>query len=157
MGLIINRPADSISFESLLVELGVVDPDIDDPTLIGNLDTPVLVGGPVKTDRGFVLHSADYEGDDSTLTIDRGLCLTSTVDILKAMAEGAGPRRALLALGYAGWAPGQLETEIQANGWLSCPADADLVFDDELDLKYERALSKLGVDPSYLVSYTGHA
>jgi putative transcriptional regulator len=117
----------------------------------------VHVGGPVETGRGFVLHSADYFVADSTLSIDGEVSLTATVDILKAIASGKGPSRAMLALGYAGWRPGQLEDEIQANGWLHCPCDLDLLFDRNVDQKYERALSKIGVDPSHLVAEAGHA
>jgi putative transcriptional regulator len=153
MGLIINQRADDISFENLLRELDV----LDKADAIKVPDISVLIGGPVETGRGFVLHSGDYESDGSTLKVDTVVRLTNTVDILKAMALGNGPRRALLALGYAGWAPGQLEGEIQANGWLSCPADSDLVFGEDLDLKYDMALSKIGVDPSHLVSYAGRA
>ena len=115
----------------------------------------VHVGGPVETGRGFVLHSSDYYAAESTLPIDDGVSLTATVDILKAIAGGKGPDRAILALGYAGWRPGQLESEIAANGWLHCPADVDLLFDRDLDQKYERALSKIGIDPSHLVSEAG--
>jgi putative transcriptional regulator len=121
------------------------------------LTMPVHVGGPVETGRGFVLHTADYFSTDSTLAIDDGICLTATIDILRAIATGAGPGRKILALGYAGWAPGQLESEIQANGWLHCTADADLVFDADLDAKYARALAKIGIDPSHLVADAGHA
>ena len=85
-------------------------------------DVKVLKGGPVETGRGFVLHSADFFIENSTLPIDEGICLTATLDILKAIARGNGPESAILALGYAGWAPGQLENEIQQNGWLHCPA-----------------------------------
>ena len=98
------------------------------------------------TGRGFVLHTSDYFATDSTLLIDSGVCLTATIDILKAIASGGGPNRSILALGYAGWAAGQLESEIQGNGWLSCPADADLIFDPDIDNKYRRALAKLGID-----------
>jgi putative transcriptional regulator len=111
----------------------------------------------VETGHGFVLHSADYSTGKSTVEIDRTIRLTNTVDILRALARGRGPSRSIVALGYAGWAPGQLEGEIQANGWLSCQADPELVFDENLELKYDRALSKLGVDPSHLVSYAGRA
>ena len=104
-----------------------------------------------------MLHSADYFVDDSTLPIEGGVCLTATIDILKAIAAGSGPNRAILALGYAGWSPGQLESEIQANGWLNCPADPDLIFDPDLEAKYSRALAKIGIDPSHLVSDAGHA
>ena len=117
----------------------------------------IHVGGPVETSRGFVLHSSDYFANDSTLAIEDGVCLTATIDILKAIAVGQGPNRAILALGYAGWSPGQLESEIQANGWLNCPPDMDLIFDPDLDAKYMRALAKIGIDPSHLVSDAGHA
>ena len=115
------------------------------------------VGGPVETGRGFVLHSSDYVSVDSTLRIGDSFCLTATVEILKAMARNKGPRRSILALGYAGWSAGQLEREIQANGWLNCPADADLVFDTELEDKYDGALSRIGVNRAHLVNDAGHA
>jgi putative transcriptional regulator len=114
-------------------------------------------GGPVESGRGFVLHTTDYFSDDSTLAIDDSISLTATIDILRAIATGRGPDRSLLALGYAGWAPGQLEHEIQSNGWLICPADTDLVFDPAIENKYDRAMAKLGVHPSFLVSDAGHA
>jgi putative transcriptional regulator len=155
MGLIINQRAPHISFSELLEQLsidggnGAAKPNLD--------DIDVHVGGPVETGRGFVLHSSDYYVADSTLPIDEGVSLTATIDILKAIAGGKGPGKAILALGYAGWRPGQLESEIQANGWLHCPADLDLLFDRDLDQKYERAMSKIGIDPSHLVSEAGHA
>ena len=117
----------------------------------------VHCGGPVETSRGFVLHSSDYFAADSTLPINESMCLTATVDILRAIAKGSGPDKAILALGYAGWAPGQLEHEIQSNGWLNCPADYDIVFDGDLENKYARALEVLGVHPSHLVGISGHA
>jgi putative transcriptional regulator len=117
----------------------------------------VLRGGPVETGRGFVLHSSDFFIENSTLPIDEAICLTATVDILKAIARGDGPLSAVLALGYAGWAPGQLETEIQSNGWLHCTADPDLVFGTDTDAKYERALKKIGIHPGMLSSDSGHA
>ena len=157
MGLIINQRADNVSFAKLLTELGVLDRGAEDTVPADLLTMAVQVGGPVDSGRGYVLHSSDYCSGSSTLAINKGVCLTNTIDILKAMARGSGPGHAMLALGYAGWGPGQLESEIQANGWLSCPADADLVFDRDLDLKYDRALSTLGVDPCHLVNYTGHA
>jgi putative transcriptional regulator len=156
MGLIINQKAPHISFRELLGQLNIStrDPKRLDGDLI---DISVHVGGPVETGRGFVLHSSDYYAADSTLAIDDSVSLTATVDILKAIAAGRGPGRAILALGYAGWRAGQLESEISANGWLHCPADAELLFDCALDQKYERALSKIGIDPSHLVSVAGHA
>ncbi len=158
MGLIINQRASHISFPDLLERLGIVtsangDAGVDED--VGRMS--IHVGGPVETGRGFVLHSSDYYADDSTLPIEDGVCLTATIDILKAIAAGNGPNRAILALGYAGWSPGQLESEIHANGWLSCQADLDLIFDLDVEEKYERALSKLGIDPIHLVNAAGHA
>ncbi len=157
MGLIINQRAQNVSFAHLLRELGVLKEGADDEVPAHVLDTSVQIGGPVETGHGFVLHTPDYSSGSSTLSIDNAVRLTNTVDILKSIARGKGPDRAIVALGYAGWAPGQLEGEIQANGWLSCPSDPDIVFDANLELKYDRALSKLGVDPSHLVSYAGRA
>jgi putative transcriptional regulator len=157
MGLIINQRAQNVSFANLLRELGVLEQDAEEEVPAHLLDMSVQIGGPVETGHGFVLHSPDYSSKGSTLEIDRTVRLTNTVDVLRSMARGKGPNRALVALGYAGWSPGQLDSEIQANGWLSCPADPDLVFDQNLELKYERALSKLGVDPSHLVGYAGRA
>src|SRR5436190_1131184 len=114
-------------------------------------------GGPVDTGRGFVLHSSDFFIKDATLNIDDDICLTATVDILKAIANGAGPKHAILALGYAGWAPGQLENEIQHNGWLHCDADPDLIFGRDVEEKYLRALRKIGIDPGMLSNEAGHA
>ena len=156
MGLIINQRASHISFSELLKQLSIT-PGAADDVEIELADMDVHVGGPVETGRGFVLHSADYYAADSTLPIDEGVSLTATVDILKAIAGGKGPDRAILALGYAGWRAGQLESEIAANGWLHCSADAGLLFDRDLEQKYERALSKIGIDPSHLVSDAGHA
>ncbi|ABS67836.1 YqgE/AlgH family protein [Xanthobacter versatilis] len=157
MGIVVNQPASHIDFTDLLVQLDVIPSSerILLPKSAGAVK--VLRGGPVETGRGFVLHSADYFVENSTLPIDDGICLTATLDILKAIAGGRGPRSAVLALGYAGWAPGQLETEIQANGWLNCPADSDLIFGEGVDTKYNHALRKLGVDPGMLSSEAGHA
>ncbi|MBA2125827.1 YqgE/AlgH family protein [Hyphomicrobium methylovorum] len=157
MGLIINQRAEHISAPDLLERLGISARNRDDEITSEALELSIQVGGPVETGRGFVLHSADYFSEDSTLTIEKDVCLTATIDILKAIAQGNGPARALLALGYAGWSPGQLETEIQSNGWLHCPADPDLIFDEDLDNKYSRALAKIGIDLSHLVSDAGHA
>ncbi len=157
MGIVINQPAPHIDFGDLLVQLEVI-PDnklIELPLRAG--EVKVLKGGPVETGRGFVLHSADFFIENSTLPIDNGICLTATLDILKAIARGQGPESAVLALGYAGWAPGQLESEIHANGWLNCDADPELVFSTRAELKYESALRKIGVDPAKLSSDAGHA
>lgn len=157
MGLIINQRASHISFGELLKQLGIGGSGKGEDIEVETADMDVHVGGPVETGRGFVLHSSDYHAADSTLAIDDGVFLTATIDILKAIAGGKGPDRAMLALGYAGWRAGQLESEIQANGWLHCAADLDLLFDRDLELKYDRAMSKIGIDPSHLVSDAGHA
>src|SRR5215467_690464 len=148
MGIIVNQLAANVNFPDLLVQLEVIPAAdlIQLPQRAGTVK--VLKGGPVETGRGFVLHSADFFIENSTLPIDEGISLTATLDILKAIANGAGPASAVLALGYAGWAPGQLENEIQQNGWLNCPADSEIIFDTPSEAKYERCLRKLGVDPS---------
>ncbi len=157
MGLIINQRAPHISFPDLLERLGIVPSDTGDGLSNEKQSISIHVGGPVETGRGFVLHSSDYFADDSTLPIEDGVCLTATIDILKAIAAGEGPNKAILALGYAGWSPGQLESEIQANGWLNCPADLGLIFNPDVESKYTRAFAKIGIDPSHLVSDSGHA
>jgi putative transcriptional regulator len=156
MGLVINQRASHISFPDLLSKLNIV-PSTEQGISDCVRKMSIYVGGPVETGRGFVLHSSDYFVNDSTLPIEDGVCLTATIDILKAIASGHGPDRAILALGYAGWSPGQLESEIQANGWLNCPADPDLIFAPDIESKYARALAKIGIDPSHLVSDAGHA
>jgi putative transcriptional regulator len=157
MGIILNRPAGSIDFPELLVQLDIID-KVDQIVLPAHAESmKVMRGGPVETGRGFVLHSSDFFIQNATLPIDDGVCLTATLDILKAIAKGSGPQHAILALGYAGWAPGQLETEIQGNGWLHCPADADLIFGRDVEDKYERALQKLGVELAMLSNEAGHA
>jgi len=157
MGIVVNQPAANINFPDLLVQLEVIPATdlIQLPRRAGTVK--VLRGGPVETGRGFVLHSADFFIENSTLPIDDGICLTATLDILKAIARGDGPASALLALGYAGWAPGQLEMEIQENGWLHCPADPELIFGGDTEGKYEMALKKIGIDLGMLSSEAGHA
>ena len=157
MGIVVNHPAPNINFSDLLVKLDVI-PAADVIQLPTKADAiKVMRGGPVETERGFVLHSADFFIENSTLPIDDGICLTATLDVLKAIAKGDGPDSALLALGYAGWAPGQLETEIQENGWLHCAADPELIFGTDIERKYERALRKIGIDLAMLSSEAGHA
>jgi putative transcriptional regulator len=157
MGLIINHRADEIDFGELLVQLQIV-PERDAIRVSPRTDAVrVLRGGPVETGRGFVLHSDDYGANDSTVKIADKVCLTATIDILRAIAKGTGPAQAVLALGYAGWSSGQLESEILANGWLTCPADPDLIFATDDTLKYDRALAMLGVDKGMLSSEAGHA
>jgi putative transcriptional regulator len=157
MGIVVNQPAAHISFPDLLVKLDVI-PAADLITLPSRAGgVKVLKGGPVETERGFVLHSADFFIENSTLPIDRGICLTATLDILKAIARGNGPESAILALGYAGWAPGQLETEIHDNGWLHCAADPELLFGTDIEAKYAKAMGKIGIRPGMLSSEVGHA
>jgi putative transcriptional regulator len=157
MGIIVNQPASNITFPDLLVQLDVLGAAelIELPPRAGGVK--VLKGGPVETSRGFVLHSSDFFIENSTLPIDEGVCLTATLDILKAIARGDGPQSAVLALGYAGWAPGQLENEINQNGWLHGPADAELIFGQDNDSKYARAMRKIGIDLGMLSSEAGHA
>lgn len=157
MGIIVNKAAPDTRFPELLVQLEVIPADqaIRLPSQAEKIK--VLRGGPVETKRGFVLHSADFFLESATLPIDDGICLTATLDILRAIAVGTGPENAVLALGYAGWGAGQLEAEIQSNGWLHCEADRDLLFDDGLDTKYARALGKLGIDQAFLSKDAGHA
>ncbi|WP_375458770.1 YqgE/AlgH family protein [uncultured Enterovirga sp.] len=157
MGIVLNRPAADVSFSELLVQLDII-PEGDEIRLRPQTERmKVLMGGPVETSRGFVLHTPDFFLDQSTLAIDEEVCLTATVDILRAIARGDGPENAVLALGYAGWSPGQLESEIQANGWLNCPADSSLVFEASIELKYDLALRKIGIHPGMLSSEAGRA
>jgi len=149
MGIVINKLLASLTMDELLAHLKL------EPTRL-NRSPPVHFGGPVEPGRGFVLHTADYR-EDATLVVGGEFAVTATLDILRAIGNGAGPRRSLLALGYAGWAPGQLDAEMQANGWLSVPADSDLVFDNDFDAKWRRALAKLGVDLTMLSTDAGHA
>jgi putative transcriptional regulator len=157
MGIVINQKAAKVSFPDLLVQLEVIDAKeaIRLPTEVGAVQ--ILKGGPMETGRGFVLHSSDFNAGESTVAIDEGVCLTATLDILRAIAKGEGPHHAALALGYASWGPGQLENEIAHNGWLTGPVDPALIFDAEHDQKYSRALKALGVDPAFLSREAGHA
>ena len=150
MGIVINKPIPGLSFSKLMKQL-----EITINSEFG--DFPILFGGPVENSRGFVLHSSDYNSADATLSVSDNISLTATVDILTALAEGRGPKRAILALGYAGWGPGQVETEFQDNGWLHCDAAPALVFDLEPELKWRAALEHLGIDPTSLSANTGRA
>ena len=149
MGLVLNQTIDAITFPDLLQQLGI---EIEhQEQIIG-----IRCGGPVESGRGFVLHSSDYQ-QEGTLSVNSEICLTATVEILRDIATGQGPSRCMLALGYAGWGPGQLESEIQSNGWLHAAADNNLVFGEDLSNLWERALASLGVDPSMLSDDAGHA
>ncbi|MEX2454198.1 MAG: YqgE/AlgH family protein [Rhodospirillaceae bacterium] len=149
MGLVVNKVMENIHFPDLLEQLDLT------PAAPGH-DIRVHFGGPVETGRGFVLHSADYL-QDATMVIDDNIALTATTDVLKDIADGDGPRNSLLALGYAGWGPGQLDAEIRANGWLSVDADDGLVFNRDPETIWQSALAKMGIDVSMLSGDAGHA
>ena len=149
MGIVLNRPLERPSFADLLKQLEV-SPNPPARSI------ELTAGGPVDNARGFVLHTDDWSGDNS-MQVEPGLSLTASLDVLKAIAEGGGPRQGLLALGYAGWSPGQLDQELQANSWLVAPSDAALLFDPDHATKWRRAMAKLRIDPSLLSSVAGHA
>lgn len=149
MGLVVNRLVGAITFPDLLRQMNI------EPTELTE-EIRIHFGGPVESGRGFVLHSCDYLQEGS-LNVDGAVALTATVDILRDIAAGLGPRNRLMALGYAGWGPGQLDFEIQANGWLHTEANENLVFGEDLDSKWERAIQTLGVDISNLSDTAGHA
>ena len=150
MGLMINRPVAELSFANLMKQLNIKGGNIEHAP-------EVLFGGPVENGRGFVLHSAEYEVEDSTMAITDDVGMTATMDVLRDIAEGQGPERRLLCLGYSGWGPGQLEDEIQRNGWLICDADPAIIFDVPVVEKWEAAAKTLGFDPAMLSGEGGRA
>lgn len=150
MGLIVNKPTPEVDLSELMENLGIESED--EPS-----DVQVHFGGPVDNGRGFVLHSPDYGENSSTLQVTKDVGMTATLDILEDIASGRGPEKAILALGYSGWGPGQLENEFRANGWLVCDAGADVVFLDDPDSKWVAALKAMGVDAIALSSDAGHA
>ena len=149
MGLVVNKTIDSLAFPELLKQLDIGVHGIID-------DRPIYHGGPLDTGRGFILHSLDYQ-QDSTINITEGLGLTVTIDVLSDIAENRGPAQSLLALGYAGWGPNQLDDEIQQNAWLQSSADRELIFNLQNDKKWECAISSIGIDLSLLSAEMGHA
>jgi putative transcriptional regulator len=150
MGLIVNKPAPGVKMDDLLAQLSIPKGD-------GSRGVIVHFGGPVEHGRGFVLHSADYAQNESTLQVDPRFGMTATLDILQDMAAGAGPRQRIVALGYAGWGPGQLDSEIHRNGWLTCDATPEIVFAPDDSSKWTAALKSLGVDPLTLSATAGRA
>jgi putative transcriptional regulator len=150
MGLIINKPAPDLRFSDLLEQLDI-------KTNGNATDTHVHYGGPVEHGRGFVLHSCDYASVDSTLKVNDDFGMTATLDILEDISNGDGPESCLLALGYSGWGPGQLESEIQANGWLTSDATYELVFGTRHADLWQAALASLGIDPRMLSAEGGRA
>lgn len=150
MGLIVNKPAPDIRFSHLLEQLGF-------ETRPGVRDIRVHIGGPVENSRGFVLHTPDYRSEAGTLDVDDRFCMTATVDVLEDLAKGEGPDTSMLALGYSGWGPGQLESEIGQNGWLTCDPREEIVFGRANEHKWTAALKVLGIDPLLLSGKAGHA
>lgn len=149
MGLIVNKPAADVRLSDLLEQLDIEPAD--------GSDAGVHFGGPVEGTRGFVLHSGEYESSLQTMQVSPDFAMTATLDILEDIASGKGPERSLMMLGYAGWGPMQLESEIAANGWLTVDADPRLVFDTADRSKWSAALQALGVDPLALSGVAGHA
>lgn len=149
MGIIINKPQGNMHFADLLQQLDI-------PLSENTPSLTVMNGGPVESGRGFVLHDEDF-ALASTMSVESGVSLTSTVDVLRAVAHGHGPSRYLVALGYAGWQPGQLEEELQGNGWLTVPADPSLIFSTDIESKWDMALAKVGATPALLSAHVGRA
>ena len=149
MGLVVNRLVNELTFPQLLQQLEIETPGPDQ-------EIRIHFGGPVESGRGFVLHSVDYT-QSGTIIVDENVGLTATIDILRDIADGKGPRRSLLALGYAGWGPGQLDNEITQNAWLQVSADDALIFGIDVEGKWQRAITKLGIDPILLSGEAGHA
>jgi putative transcriptional regulator len=154
MGFVVNKPAPLTVFSDLLEKTELAGRLEDVPDDVMRL--PIRLGGPVETFRGFVLHSPDYPADDSSLVVGDDYVVSATLTVLTDIASGKGPAQRLIALGYAGWSPGQLESEILHNGWLHCEADASLVFEPDLDITHQRALARMGIDPRMLSSEAGH-
>lgn len=150
LGLVVNRRVGNVSQEDLFSQLDIeCAPDMN--------TSAIHYGGPVETGRGFVLHSTDWGVPNATLEVDDVVSMTATIDILQAIATGGGPRLSMIALGYAGWAGGQLESELRENGWLTCDADEEIVFGRNDDGKWIAALAKLGIDPMLLSASGGSA
>jgi len=150
MGLIVNKPFEGLSFRELVERLDV-------RVTANTPDQPILFGGPVGTGQGFVLHSSEFENGEATMPVTSEISLTATIDILRAIAEGRGPQKALFALGYAGWGPGQIEDELLSNGWIHCEAQKAILFDLGCDDKWRAALATLGADISGLSAEAGRA
>ena len=150
MGLVVNHPVADLSFDELLSQLDIT------PS-VAVTGVPVHIGGPVEHGRGFVLHSSEYTESEATLRVGAEFGMTATLDILEDIAQGRGPARTLMALGYAGWGPGQLEGEIARNAWLTAQASSEIVFDTPVASKWEKALGSLGIDPLMLSAAAGRA
>lgn len=151
MAIALNRPVDGLTLPDVLEKLKVkAQPGLG--------DEPVLFGGPVERERGRVLHTSDYDCPGSTVPVTEGVAMTATREVLDAMGDKSlRPRRSILALGYAGWGPGQLERELQSNVWLTCEPDEALLFGQDYETKWSRALAKIGVSPDQLSGQSGRA
>jgi len=154
MGLIVNRTAEDLTFQDLLKQIDIASDITVSPR---RARTPIYFGGPAEHGRGFVLHTTDYSTEGATLEVTPSFGMTATVDILEDMARDEGPEHAILALGYSGWGPGQLEEEITQNGWLTCDATPEIVFQTGNDEKWGKALDSMGVDPRLLSGSAGNA
>ena len=156
MGLVVNKLMPDLQFGDLMSQFDI---KINENAITQNsaYNQPIVVGGPVDTSRGFVLHTDDFEAAKNSVNVADDLCLSTTMDVLKSMADGDGPTHALLALGYCGWEPGQLENEIGHNGWLTTPASTDLIFTTPMEMRYHQALKNIGIDIAFLSSTAGHA
>lgn len=157
MGLILTKLSDVISLPELLQQLDIIKSDAMSGLAPALMGSPVFLGGPVDRNRGFVLHSADYFSNATTSRVGNDVCLTASLDVLRALVEGTGPAHFTVALGYAGWSAGQLDTEIQQNDWLHCSADDELLYGLDAGLKYAHAMDRIGIDPAMLSLKAGHA
>jgi len=151
IGIIINKIIESLSFAKIIKQLRLKKNKVK-----SDYSEPIYFGGPVETERGFILHTADYFSENST-SINTQISMTASTEILQALIDGNGPNKSIIALGYAGWGPGQLDTEIQSNAWLSVQSDPELIFSDKTSEKWDMALEKIGVDPALLSTESGRA
>jgi putative transcriptional regulator len=152
LGVVINKPTD-MTMEVLFERIDLKPESGLDANMV---DEPIMFGGPVQDDRGFVLHTPGTRYS-SSLTVTKDIAFTTSIDVLEAVAAGDGPPRMLVSIGYSGWSPGQLEDEIGRNGWLTVGADADILFDLPIEERYVAAMRLLGIDPLMLTSEAGHA
>jgi putative transcriptional regulator len=157
MGLVVNKPMPDMHISDIIDEIELGDEAEAIRVAPAKLDEDVLRGGPVETSRGFVLHSDDYFRDGNSFPVEDGICLTATLDVLRAIAKGKGPSKSLLALGYCGWTAGQLENELRNNGWLTVDASEDVLFEVPLNKRYDAALASLGLTRATLNAQGGTA
>ncbi|WP_424981931.1 YqgE/AlgH family protein [Maritalea sp. S77] len=157
MGLVVNKRMPDLQFADLMAQFDI---KVSDHVEAGHADPykqPIVVGGPVETGRGFVLHTPDYQTADNSMDVDNNMCLSTTLDVLRSIAEGDGPEKALLALGYCGWEPGQLESELVRDGWMVAPASDEIIFSTPMEQRYSKALKDAGIDLAFLTPHSGNA